>query len=174
MYNLLQPQLDGFPLHNVFSTQDQDYHTGLKRSIGNLYTMSAMVNIEQNIDRSIEKFLGKLKGFTKAKFAVVNMSAWLQYFAFDCIGEINFSQPMGFMDSGKDVDDICQLDHEMMMYFALVSTTSSRHFMGAYEHKWGQVPSLEGMIAKLKTWTRAMRPNPLYNVRYRSTEAILS
>lgn len=59
---------------------------------------------------------------------VVDMSAWLQYFAFDCIGEINFSQPMGFMDSDKDVDGICQLDHEMMMYFALVSTTSSCHF----------------------------------------------
>ena len=75
MYNLLQPQLDRFPLHNVFSTQDQDYHTGLESSLGNLYTMSAMVNIKHNIDRSIDKFLEKLKDFTEAKSAVVNMSA---------------------------------------------------------------------------------------------------
>ena len=126
MYNLLQPYLDGDPLHNVFSTQDQTYHTGLKRSIGNLYTMSSMANIEDNIDRSIEVFMGKLKGFTKGSSAIVNISAWLQFFAFDCIGEINFSQPMGFMDAGKDLDDICELDHEMMMYFALVGAWSFR------------------------------------------------
>lgn len=86
--------------------------------------MSAMSNIENNIDRSLDKFFGKLKRFTNQTSAVVNMSAWLQFWAFDCIGEINFSTPMGFLDAGKDVDDICELDHEMMMYFALVSFRS--------------------------------------------------
>lgn len=57
----------------------------------------------------------------KGKPSIVDMSPWLQYYTFDCLGEVNFSQKMGFLESGTDVGGICQLDHHMMMYFALVS-----------------------------------------------------
>jgi hypothetical protein len=50
------------------------------------------------------------------------MAAWMQFYAFDTLGEINFSTKLGFLDTGTDVNGICELDHEQMMYFALVST----------------------------------------------------
>lgn len=90
--------------------------------MGNLYSMSAMAKVEPNIDRSANKFIMRIKGFTQHHSAVLNMSPWLQYFAFDSIGEINFSEAIGLMDAGEDIDSICELDHEMMMYFALVSS----------------------------------------------------
>lgn len=84
--------------------------------------MSAMSNKVSNINRSVVKFIGRIRGFTETGSEILDMSAWLQYWAFDCIGEINFSQSIGFSDAGKDLDDICQIDHEMMTYFAVVCT----------------------------------------------------
>lgn len=55
-----------------------------------------------------------------AKSGPVDLAAWLQYYAFDSLGAVNFSKKLGFMDSGTDVDGICHLDHDQMMYFAVV------------------------------------------------------
>lgn len=59
----------------------------------------------------------------------VDIAAWLQYYAFDSLGAVNFSQMLGFLESGTDVDGICHLDHEQMMYFAVVGTTPDTIFL---------------------------------------------
>ena len=120
MYGILQPTLDGSPLHNIFSTSDIEYHSALKRTIGSLYSFSALKDIQPNLDRCVALFIDRLQDIVKSGPATVNMSAWLQFYTFDSLGEVNFSQPMGFLESGKDLDDICELDHHMMRHFALV------------------------------------------------------
>ncbi|KAB8291576.1 hypothetical protein EYC80_006376 [Monilinia laxa] len=44
-YGILQPQLDGYDLHNIFSIQDVEYHSMHKRIIGGLYTTSALKDV---------------------------------------------------------------------------------------------------------------------------------
>ena len=34
---------------------------------------------------------------------VLDMSLWLHFFAFDCLGEINVSKKYGFLENGQDV-----------------------------------------------------------------------
>lgn len=122
MYGILQPQFDNQILHNVFSTQDPVFHAALKRTIGILYTTTAVSEYEFHIDSGIQLFLSRVGDLVKHQSAIVDMSAWLQYYAFDTLGEINFSRKFGFLDTGMDVDGICKLDHKQMMYFALVRT----------------------------------------------------
>ena len=83
--------------------------------------MTAITELEPNIDRSIEMLITRLKTFAGVGPTTINMSAWLQFWAFDALGNINFSQPIGFLESGKDIHGICELDHEMMLYYAVVS-----------------------------------------------------
>jgi hypothetical protein len=122
--------LEGADLHNVFSTQDPDFHAALKRTIGSLYTTTAVVKLEHHIDNCTRVFLSKMQEMIELqKPTGVDMSAWLQYYAFDSLGEINFSKRLGFLDTGTDIDGICELDHKQMMYFALVCYPPSfNHF----------------------------------------------
>lgn len=53
--------------------------------------------------------------------AVIDMSAWMQFFSFDTIGEVNFSRNFGFLETGTDVDWAIREAEERMRYFELVS-----------------------------------------------------
>ncbi|PQE04983.1 cytochrome P450 oxidoreductase protein [Rutstroemia sp. NJR-2017a BBW] len=75
MYGILQPQLDGAILHNLFSTQDVGYHTMHKRAIGGLYTIPALKYTQVKIARCTALFPQRLKEFTRFQPAVINMSA---------------------------------------------------------------------------------------------------
>ncbi|KAI0190596.1 cytochrome P450 [Astrocystis sublimbata] len=149
IYGILQPKFEGTDLHNVFSTQDAEYHAALKRTMGTLYTTTAVSGLELNLDDCTALFISKMNAIIgSGKDAQVDLAAWLQYYAFDSLGAVNFSQKLGFMDSGSDLQGICHLDHEQMLYFS----------------KWGQVYPLERIWAKLKTMvTGAREENPLFN-----------
>lgn len=125
MYGILNPRLDNQILHNVFSTQDPVFHADLKRTIGSLYTLAAVSEYEFHIDSCIQLFLSRIRDFTQHQSAIIDMSAWLQYYAFDSLGQINFSRTLGFLATGTDVDGICKLDHKQMMYFASVRSRCS-------------------------------------------------
>lgn len=42
------------------------------------------------------------------------MKTWLQYFAFDVIGEISFNKKLGFLEKGEDIDGIIGTIHMMV------------------------------------------------------------
>ncbi|KAI1162580.1 cytochrome P450 [Nemania serpens] len=150
IYGILQPRFEGTDLHNVFSTQDAEYHAALKRTMGTLYTTTAVSGLEFHLDDCTHLFMTKMNGIIGAenKAGKVDIAAWLQYYAFDSLGAVNFSQMLGFLESGTDVDGICHLDHEQMMYFAV----------------WGQITPVERAWAKAKSvFTGARKENPLFN-----------
>ncbi|RAL65563.1 hypothetical protein DID88_005237 [Monilinia fructigena] len=148
-YGILQPQLDGYDLHNIFSTQDVEYHSVHKRIIGGLYTTSALKDVQNNIDRCTTLFVSQLEGLTRFQPTIVDMSAWLQFMpAFDSLLDVMFSKQIGFLATGSDVDGICEFDHQMMVYFSI----------------WSQVPKLERIISRWKSLTGSLKPNPLYSV----------
>ncbi|KAI0446171.1 cytochrome P450 [Xylaria telfairii] len=149
IYGILQPRFEGSDLHNVFSTQDPEYHAALKRTMGTLYTTTAVSGLEYHLDDCTRLFLFKMNEILgQEKSSKVDMAAWLQYYAFDSLGAVNFSQMLGFLETGTDVDGICHLDHEQMMYFAV----------------WGQITPIERAWAKAKGFfTGARKENPLFN-----------
>jgi hypothetical protein len=51
---------------------------------------------------------------------VCDLGAWLQYYAFDVIGELTFSRRLGFVDRGVDVDGIIHDLEKLLNYFASV------------------------------------------------------
>ena len=93
--------------------------------MGSLYTVTAVSSLEYHLDDCTQLFISKMKGIIgQRRSAPVDLAAWLQYYAFDSLGAVNFSQMLGFLESGTDVDGICHLDHDQMMYFAVVRTHS--------------------------------------------------
>lgn len=130
MYGILQPKFEGSDLHNIFSTQDPVYHAALKRTMGNLYTTTAVMPLEFHLDDCTKLFLSKMTELIGSKkSAPVDLAGWLQYYTFDSLGMINFSQKLGFLEAGVDLQGICHYDHDQMLYFAIVRVP---HFHNKY------------------------------------------
>lgn len=114
----------GKPLHSLFNTEDEKFHAKLRRSVASAYSMSNLVTFEPLVDSTIAAFITQLRNRVvdrAGEDGVLDFGTWLQYYAFDVIGELTFSQRLGFVDQGKDIEGVISVLERMLNYFAVVS-----------------------------------------------------
>lgn len=85
--------------------------------------MSALVQYEPLVDEVIELFLDQTQSVYAAPGKVCDFALWLQYFAFDVIGQITYSKQHGFIDKNEDVDGMIAYLGRLFSYVAPVSLT---------------------------------------------------
>ncbi|KAK7993614.1 hypothetical protein PG989_006995 [Apiospora arundinis] len=102
-YKPTSAKFEGAPLLNLFSVQDVAYHSSLKKTIGGLYTKTAVLGLEPKIDDCVKTFTQRVKELTSDGPISLDMSSWVHYFSFDCLGELNSSEKLGFLESGCDI-----------------------------------------------------------------------
>ena len=78
----------------------------------------------------------------------IEIDSWLQYYTFDCLGALSFSQNVGFLSSGSDVGlMIIAVDH-VFDYVAFVSglivQLETRQLI--YICQIGQIPFLDKIL----------------------------
>ncbi|KAK0727800.1 cytochrome P450, partial [Lasiosphaeria miniovina] len=110
-YRVLQPMSRGKVVQGLFNTQDEKLHRAMKRPIAGIYSMSSLIEFEPYVDTTIRFFLDRLEEVQSraggdAAVGTCDLGTWLQWFAFDVMGEITFSKRLGFLDEAKDVDGI--------------------------------------------------------------------
>ncbi|KAI0194227.1 putative benzoate 4-monooxygenase cytochrome P450 [Astrocystis sublimbata] len=113
-YTVIPPMRKGVILPAIFSTQDEGLHRMLKRPIAGVYSMSNVVSFEPLVDSTIavfrqeleRRFVCKEEDKSEDKGRVCDFGVWLQYFAFDVVGEMTFSKRLGFLEEGRDVEGI--------------------------------------------------------------------
>ncbi|KAH8202691.1 hypothetical protein TruAng_003177 [Truncatella angustata] len=102
--------------YNLFTTRDAHYHSAIKQPVANAYGMKSALEFEPIVDDCIVKFVRRLDDETmgpKGKKAC-DLAAWMQYYAFDVIAIMTWGKPFGFLDRGKDVDNmISRLDKRL-------------------------------------------------------------
>ncbi|KAJ4415485.1 hypothetical protein N0V82_007287 [Gnomoniopsis sp. IMI 355080] len=140
-YSVIPPMRKGTILPTIFAAQDEGLHRMLKRPISSVYSMSNLVSFEPLVDRTIEVFRQELDRRFVDTGDACDFGAWLQYFAFDVVGEITFSKRLGFLEQGQDVDGIMASIWRWFEYVALV----------------GQIPWLDSLWVKNKIVSR-LRP----------------
>lgn len=114
------------PEMNLFSTRDPNYHRVEKRKVGAAYSLPNLLESEEAIDSCITLFMQKLDKFATDK-KPVDLGAWLQYFAFDVVGEVTFASKLGFLDQGRDVDGMMKAIEGMLTYAALCGQVPEYH-----------------------------------------------
>ncbi|KAK7697057.1 hypothetical protein SLS64_013908 [Diaporthe eres] len=72
---------------NIFTIQDNELHKERRRKISSLYTMSSMVSYEKAVDEMTRVCVRKIHQFAE-EGRLVDIPQWMQYYAFDVIGEI--------------------------------------------------------------------------------------
>jgi len=57
----------------------------------------------------------------------VDIGTWLQYFTFDALGEINFSEQLGFLQTGTDVGKSIGTIHFLLTYLSIIGQAPWLH-----------------------------------------------
>ena len=137
------------PEMNLFSTRDPNEHRVAKRKIGSAYTLPNLLQSEAAIDSCIQLFLSRLTELT-ANNTPIDLGAWLQYFAFDVVGEVTFASKFGFLERGTDVDGMMKAIEGMLTYAALCGQVPEYH-----KYLLGN-PVFTAIMPAMETWNQVV------------------
>ncbi len=110
----------GKKLPSLFSTTDEIFHADLRRSVNGAFSMSALVQYETFVDEVTEVFLNQTEKLFAGPNEVCDFAEWLQFYAFDVIGQITYSKRHGFIDRAED-NGMVQYLGKLFSYAAPVS-----------------------------------------------------
>ncbi|KAF7846490.1 hypothetical protein BT93_L4246 [Corymbia citriodora subsp. variegata] len=110
----------GKRIYSLFSTQDETYHAKYKRCVNAAFSMSNLVSYEPLVESTLDVFLEQTMSRYVDTGKTCNFSQWLQFFAFDVIGELTWSKRLGFVEHDKDVDSIVEFVGDFLTYCAPV------------------------------------------------------
>ncbi len=150
---------------NIFSTRDPAEHREQKKKISAAYSMSNLLQSESKVDDCTKAFMAKLKNFAD-EGKDFDMGNWLQYCtsnavahdcmfltlldAFDVVGELTFGQPLGFLEQGRDVDDMMKAIEGMLSYATLCGQVPEAH------HVLLGNPLLTKFMPAMETWNQVV------------------
>ncbi|KAL4961365.1 cytochrome P450 [Aspergillus stella-maris] len=87
---------------DLFTATNPGEHTKRKRLVNNIYSMRSILESETLIDSCTEEFMSRMEGFMETH-QPIDLALWVQWYAFDVIGELYFSSKFGFMREQSDV-----------------------------------------------------------------------
>ena len=88
---------------SMFSVRDPSHHLALRRPVAAKFSMSSMKAMEPYADECTDIFLQAMQDLEGQK---VDLSTWLQWYAFDVISAMTFHRRFGFMEQRKDVEQM--------------------------------------------------------------------
>lgn len=112
----------GRRLASLFSTTDNDFHAQFRRCVNAAFSMSALVQYEPFVDNTTKIFLNLTEKLFAREEKACDFTTWLQFYAFDVIGEITYSKRHGFLQKNEDVEGIVAYLGRLFLYVAPVST----------------------------------------------------
>ncbi|KAK4098563.1 cytochrome P450 [Parathielavia hyrcaniae] len=108
---------------NIFTEADPHAHAGARRKIATIYSMSSLVQLEAFVDDCtavLKQRLGEIANTGTS----IDVSHWMQCYAFDVIGKITVGERFGFLDSGEDIQGIMTSLGEYLRYCSRIGIFS--------------------------------------------------
>jgi cytochrome P450 len=148
-----QSTVKGHSLASLFSTTDNNFHSRFRRCVNSAFSMSSLVQYEPFVDNTTKLFLDQTSRLFANKASGCDFTRWLQFYAFDVIGEITYSKRHGFIEKNEDVEGIVSYLSNLFLYVAPVSRQEhNRDLPLLTATQIGQIPILDRFLYK----------NPLY------------
>ncbi|EXJ74852.1 uncharacterized protein A1O5_01548 [Cladophialophora psammophila CBS 110553] len=144
-YRVAQPLVNGRPVASLFMITDEDQHKTAKRPIAHAYAMTSLLDYEPFVDSTSRTLVEQLATQFADTGKVCDFGEWLQWYAFDVIGEMTFSNRFGFLEQSCDVGNIIKTLNKSGAYTAIV----------------GQMPWLDFLLAKNRFWGSAFSKDKL-------------
>ena len=126
-YPIVEALYNGKLLANLFTTRSEQYHAHLKRASVTAYSMTSLADLEPHVQPVIDLFLARIDEVGEGGRKAVDIGTWLQYFTFDALGEINFSEQLGFLATGSDVGKSIGTIDGLLAYLSVVGQAPWLH-----------------------------------------------
>ncbi|CVL12361.1 related to pisatin demethylase cytochrome P450 [Fusarium proliferatum] len=114
------------PQMNLFSTRDTVYHREQKKKVAHAYSLTSLLGSEEAMDSCTELFTSRLDEWVMTQ-KPIDLGAWLQYYAFDVVGEVTFAQKLGFLETGGDVDGMMETIEGILFYASMCGQVPEMH-----------------------------------------------
>lgn len=122
-----QAVVQGRRLASLFSTTDNDFHSQFRRCVNAAFSMSALVQYEPFVNNTTKVFLEQTERLFVDNPDGCELTQWLQFYAFDVIGEITYGKRHGFVEKNEDIDGIIKYLSSLFLYVAPVSHHHALH-----------------------------------------------
>ena len=76
---------------DLFSLQDEKKHGARRRNVAHAYSLATLLGMEEFVDQCSTLLLREFAKFARNK-EVVDIAPWMQYYAFDVVGELGLAQ----------------------------------------------------------------------------------
>ena len=150
----------GHRLPSLFSTTSEPFHAQLRRSVNSAFSMSTLIQYEPFVDSTTELFLSQTEKLYADTGAACNFSRWLQFYAFDVIGEMTYSKRHGFVEENKDIDGIIDYISNLFNYVAPVCPSHHSLPAAVTTNRTRLAKSLSSTFSSLRTpstsWPQSM------------------
>ncbi|TIA10472.1 benzoate 4-monooxygenase cytochrome-like protein P450 [Aureobasidium pullulans] len=118
-YPVQQAVSKGKRLQSLFSTTWEDYHAKYRRCVNGAFAMSSLVEYEPLVDSTTDVYIERTKElYCGEKKQRCDFTRWLQFYAFDVIGELTWSKRLGYIEKDQDVDGIIEFLNKFLSYAA--------------------------------------------------------
>lgn len=115
----------GHRIQNIFSTRSNEFHKKYVRPIAKIYNLNNILTLEPLADKTTVTCCRRLEEeFVDKKDKTCDLVQWMEFYAWDVVGEVTFDEPLGFLEKGSDIDGMLQTADEALNYFAAVSAPS--------------------------------------------------
>ncbi|KAJ5328320.1 cytochrome P450 [Penicillium brevicompactum] len=123
-YDTFNPVYEDEAMPSMFSIRDPVQHQALRRPVAQKFSMSSIKTLEPCADECTKIFIDAM---TDLEGQCVDLSSWLQWYAFDVIGAITFQRRFGFMEQRRDVDGMINALDKGLFYGGIVSQVPALH-----------------------------------------------
>ena len=135
---------------NLFSTRDDIYHRAQKRNIANAYSLSSLLEVEPAVDSCTALLTTQLSTLAENK-TPIDLGMWLQYYAFDVVGEMVFARKLGFLTEGSDIDGMMTAIRGILVYSSLCGQIPELH------HLLLGNPLFPYFVPSMETWNQVVQ-----------------
>lgn len=98
-----------FKKPGILVVRDPFKHSAHRRLVASTYILSNIQKMEGLIERNIIRWLNKLNTAFLERGQPVDIAAWGAFLSYDTITDVAFRKPLGFVEPGKDVDNLIHI-----------------------------------------------------------------
>ncbi|KAJ5174147.1 uncharacterized protein N7482_000024, partial [Penicillium canariense] len=143
---------------DLFSDRNQARHAINRRYVAGFFSLTNQLKMEEQVQNCIAKIDGKFREIAMGEQAV-NLTTWLQCYAFDVIAEITVRAPSSALGSvtrltdGKDKLNMFDNTHKSLVYvtyvsayyeihpvaFAMLKRFGTNGLLGVFDFTWAHI-----------------------------------
>ncbi|OQV06977.1 hypothetical protein CLAIMM_11473 [Cladophialophora immunda] len=86
---------------DLFSETNEQLHSQRRRIVNNVFSLSTVLSLEEYINKCSELLIRRMGEYADNQ-SVMDIGEWVQWYAFDVIGELFFGRMFGFMEGACD------------------------------------------------------------------------